>query len=146
MPLQYQLEVFYLNETHRVNGGSHSRAKGWGHDGINEKGLTALPESDLSAYWPYLVYQSREVSLQMAIWTGKFDSSDLSIRPIRASQLGLVPTARNYTKIVTHGRIGLFYQDEAGKLTAFQNPLRTKIPESDKGANVTDVVWNSSKS
>ncbi|CAG9946383.1 unnamed protein product [Clonostachys rosea f. rosea IK726] len=26
----YQLEVFYLNETHRVNGGSHSRAKGWG--------------------------------------------------------------------------------------------------------------------
>ncbi|CAH0023439.1 unnamed protein product [Clonostachys rhizophaga] len=105
--------------------------------------FTALPESDLSAYWPYLVYQSREVSLQMVIWTGKFDSSDLSIRPTRGSQLGLVPTTRNYTKMVTHGRIGLFYQDEAGKLIAFENPLRTKIPEGDKDANATDGSWNS---
>ncbi|CAI6045319.1 unnamed protein product [Clonostachys chloroleuca] len=114
-----------------------------GHDGINEKGFTALPESDLSAYWPYLVYQSREESLQINIWTGKFDSSDLSIRPTRGSQLGLVPTTRNYTKMVTHGRVGLFYQDEAGKLIAFDNPLRNKIPEGDKDANGTDVVWNS---
>ncbi|CAG9986446.1 unnamed protein product [Clonostachys byssicola] len=139
----YQLEVFYLNKTNRINGENHNRAKGWGHDGINEKGFTALPESDLSAYWPYLVYQSREVSLQMVIWTGKFDSSDLSIRPARGSQLGLVPTTRNYTKMATHGRIGLFYQDEASKLIAFENSLKTKIPEGDKDANVTDVVWNS---
>lgn len=48
--------------------------------------------------------------------------------------------------MVTHGRVGLFYQDEAGKLIAFENPLRTKIPEGDKDANGTDVVWNSSKS
>jgi len=124
--LQAQTQLFYIGDEARllgtnINDQSSPRIV---EDSINSKLYVTGSESNLAAYWPWVIFQDSKGGLvhvrnnppSAMTPASEWAWANINITALVGTKLAMVPVSTNYTRIASRGGYGVFYQGTDSRL------------------------------
>lgn len=127
---QPQVQFFFTDAAKRLLGVNlnPNHSPKMQDDSIGDVNLTTGAKSSIAAYWPYVVFQDGDGELNEVMNVpfanaalhpaAEWATRKLGVRGADGTRLAVVPLSANYSRIVSKGGYGIFYQRNDGRLFA----------------------------
>lgn len=119
--LQPQLEIFYTGFETRLLGISinNQLKPNTTDDSINQVDINTSPDTDITALWPWIIYQDASGGLihtrnrvqgENRSPSSNWDVNKLNLKALAGSRLSMTPMLTDFGRLATKGGYAIFYQ------------------------------------